>query len=214
MANNVHLYGFRWHSSKSGMPQPKPIPLAYATGQNDVDDGANSIQISAGDPLKLMSTGGVKVALAGEDVSYVAVGFTPVYNATSGVKEPSNRIPNATAWGTLENNRPYVLGVPVRGSYWEIDTNDAGATTYAGYVALINSNCTWAVAGAGTPRKADPMITSASAAVTAALGLRVVGVSGSTYNRDYTGLYVKLVVEFNEINDAGAPANANIIVGI
>jgi hypothetical protein len=215
MADNTHLYGFRWHSSKAGGSMPKPVELYYATGQNDVDDGTNSIQISVGDPLKLMNTGGVKVALSNEDVSFVAVGFAPVYNATSGVIEPSNRVPNATAWGTNEDRRVKILGVPVRGQIFECDCDDAvTATTFAAYVAFINENCTWKVAGAGTPRKADPMIDIEYHATTAALGLRLVGISGTAYNRDFSGNYVKLLVEFNEINDANAPANASVIVGV
>jgi hypothetical protein len=215
MADNTHLYGFRWHSAKIGGSMPKPVELYYATGQNDVDDGTNAIQISAGDPLKLMNTGGVKVALSNEDVSFVAVGFAPVYNVTSGVIEPSNRVPNATAWGTNEDRRVKIYGVPVRGQIFECDCNDATSyTTFATYMATINANCTWVVPGTGTPRKADPMVDISEVNTTAALGLRIVGISGTAYNRDFSGNYVKLLVEFNEINDAGAPANDEIIVGV
>lgn len=215
MADNTHLYGFRPVRTVHGGRIPNPVPLFYATGQDDVDDGANSIDINVGDPLKLMNSGGVKVALSDTDVSYVCAGFGPIYNAASGVMEPATKLKNQTAWGTVESRRPIIYGWPARGIIYEIDCDDAvTATTYAAYVALVNANCTWDVPGNTAQTSADPVLDISLVNTTAALGCRIVGVSDTAWNQDFSGNYVKLLVQFNEINDAGAPANDELIVGI
>lgn len=214
MADNTHIYGFRWSTAANGgKSMPAPVKLAYATGQNDVDDASASVDINAGDPLKLMSTGGVKVALTTEDTAYIAVGFGPRWNGTAMV--PARKVNNATAWGTIEDRRQWIYGVDARAGVWEIDCDDkTTATTFAAYLAFINENANWVVPGRTATTDADPMLDISSHATTAGLGCRIVGISQTMYNQDFSGLYVKLLVRFNEINDAGAPANASLIVGI
>lgn len=214
MADNEHLYGFRWSTAANGgKSAPNPVRLFYATGQDDQDDGSNSVDINVGDPLKLVSTGGVIVALTTNDVSYVAVGFGPRWNGT--VMEPTTKLNNQTAWGTIEDRRQYVWGVDARAGVWEIDVDDnTTATTYAGYVAFVNENANWVVPGNTGATSADPKLDISSHATTAGLGCRIVGISDTMWNRDFSGANVKLLVRFNEINDAGAPANDELIVGV
>lgn len=214
MADNTKVYGFRWSTAANGgKSMPSPVRLAYATSQDDQDDASNSIDINVGDPLKLVSTGGVIVALTTNDVSYVAVAFGPRWDGTKMV--PARKVNNQTAWGTIEDRRQWVYGVDARAGVWEVDCDDkTTATTFAAYVAFIGENANWVVPGRTATTDADPMLDISSHATTAGLGCRIVGISPTMANQDFSGLYVKLLVRFNEINDAGAVANANLIVGV
>jgi len=213
MANNLHLYGFRPFKKKTGA---NPLRLTVATAQDDVDDGSNSVHIRPGDPLKLLSTGGVKVALTTEEVAYICAGILPVYSAAQGVMIHSKHYPNQTAWGTVEARRGYVMGWPVDAYTWEIDCDDAvTATTQAAYEALVNSNCAFVVPGNTTTGYCDPYADISTVDPTDVDdSLRIVGVSPSIHNRDFSGNYVKILVDWNMSDAAGWPDATSIVAGV
>lgn len=211
--DNVHKYGFRWAAGQG--PMPAPVKLFVATGQDHVDDGATSVILRPGDPLKLVSTGGVNLAVTTNLPSYIMVGLGPVWDGTA--MSPRRTFPNQNAWGTVEARRPYVLGVPVKSGYWEIDVDDAtSATTYAGYVAFIGENAEHTCAGSATidpvGRVGDPRLDISVHATTAGLGWRIEGISESVENRDFAGANVKLIVRVNDSQEAGSAATN--VVGI
>lgn len=215
MADNQHLYGFRWSVAANGRPMPTPIRCHVASGQDDQDDGSNSVNINAGDPLKMVNTGGVIVALTTNIVYGICVGVHSYYDASTGLMKSGKYYPNQTTWGTVESRRGYVYVVPASWGIWEIDVDDkVTATTKAAYRALINENAEFVVPGNTANASADPYLDISGHAVTATLGVRIVDVSPTMYNRDFSGSYVKLLVRFNEIGEPAAPASGSIVAGL
>ena len=210
MANNTHLYGFRWLGSggnASDQPPVEEIPIGShyqpaATG--------NSVDLRIGDPVRRTSTGALALSVAGEAIYGVLVGFTPVL--LSGKMTPSLKWPGGTIYGASsgvlvpEPKRTY--GRVVRcmpGQKFQIDCDDAStATTEAAYQALVGENCDHAVpsdiSDTANPT-ANPML-DISTHVTTTAQWRIVDVSRSFWNKDFTGLYVKLIVVCNETQEA------------
>jgi len=214
MADNVHLYGFRPYAVRSGAKLVPPVRMSVASGQNDVS-AAGSVNINAGDPLLYVSTGGVIVAPTTTIVSWVCAGVAQYWSAGDGVMKIGKHYPNQTTWGTVESRRGYVLCWPASAYTWEVDCDDkVTATTKAAYEALVHENTEFVVPGNTTNSSADPMLDISLHANTATLGCRIVGISGSVHNRDFSGSYVKLLVQFNEIGEAASAASASIVAGI
>jgi hypothetical protein len=190
--------------------------MTVATAQDDVDDSANSVNIWPGDPLKTMATGGVKVALTTEEVDYICCGIYPYYDASTGIMKHGKYYPNATAWGTVEARRGWVACYRADAYIWEVDVDDkVTATTYAGYVAHINANCAFVVPGDTTKVAADPYADISTVDPTDVDdSLRIVGISDTIHNRDFSGSYVKLLVEFNLTGLAGTPEASELVAGI
>jgi hypothetical protein len=217
MADNLHIYGFRPYAPKIGA-FTAPVRMTVASAQDDVDSSANSVHIWPGDPLKTLTTGGVKVALTTEAVSYVCCGIEPYYDASTGVMKHGKYYPNQTTWGTVEARRGYVLCYRADAYIWEIDCDDATtATTKAAYVALINGNCEFTTPGNTTMVSVDPYLDISDLSgdpTDVDAGLRCVGISETIHNRDFSGNYVKLLVEFNHTVLAGAPEASEYCAGL
>lgn len=206
MADNVRKYGFRWWSGNTST-SPTIVPMTVATSQDHQDDTSTSVLIREGDPLKLVSTGGVNISLTANGTYGIAMGFGPVWD---GSKMAYRRtFPNTHAWGTNESRRPWVQVGLAKSGIWEIDVDDATtATTYAGYIALINENCDHVVPGHATidpvGRVADPRLDISTHHTSTYRGWRVVGISSTVENKDFSGANVKLLVVVNESQEAGA----------
>jgi hypothetical protein len=214
MADNGHKYGFRWAQGQGTCPAP--VYKTIATSIDHQDDGSNSVGIRPGDPVKLVSTGAVTIALTDQPVWGIVTVIAPYWDGTKMVK--GNMMPNQNAWGTVEARRPYVGVVPAKAGMWEIDCDDnTTATTLAAYVALIGENANHDVPGNTTDGTADPFLRIAGAATDDQLGWRIEGVSKTLENKDFSGLYVKLLVNVNDSQEAGAvdgATNAQIVPGI
>lgn len=208
MANNTHLYGFRWHSARNGGKEmPAPMRKHVATSQNDQSDGAAaSVDLNIGDPVKLVSTGGVTLANTTDAVYGIIVGIAPYWNGTA--MTPGKKLPNQTNWGTVESRRSYVYVVPAKAGYWEIDVDEATTfTTEATYRAAIGENVDHTCVGSGTT--ADPRIDISGHATTSTLGWRIEDISPSLHNRDFSGTNVKIIVSVNESQEAGSVSDAD-----
>jgi hypothetical protein len=215
MGDNLHLYGFRPYASRVGGVIPPPIPMSVASAQDDQDDSSRSININKGDPLLYVSTGGVIVAKTTTIVSYICAGVLRYYDAADGLMKTGKHYPNATTWGTVEARRGWVLAWPVRDIIWEIDVDDkTTATTKATYEALVHNNFEHVVPGNTANASADPYADVSSAANTATLGWRFVGVSPTKLNQDFAGAYVKMLCVINESGEAASPATGSIVAGI
>ena len=208
MADNKTQYGFRWASAwNGGKSCPVPIKMTVASGQDDQDDGSNSVDINIGDPLKALAAGGVGLAVTTDPIDFICVGILPHWDAGQGVMRPNSKLPNQTTWGTVEARRSYVMCVPATAGLWEIDCDDSStATTFAAYVALIHSNCNHVVAGNTANTSAKPEIDISSTAATETLELRIMGISETAENKDFSGAQVKLIVAVNETNLPGSAA--------
>jgi hypothetical protein len=196
---------------------PQPVRKHVASGQDDVDDAAVSCAIYPGDPLKLMSTGGVKIALTTENVWGICVGIAPYWDGTRMVF--GNKLPNATTWGTVEERRSYVYVVPATAGLWEIDCDVSAAAydTKAEYQALIGENVEHNVLGGTATGMAptdscDPQLLITGHATTHNLAWRIEDISMTEENQDFSGEYVKLIVSVNESAESRSPTT--MVVGV
>jgi hypothetical protein len=205
--DNQHVYGFRWAYSMNGA-MPQPIEGLIASGYQATNDGAGfNVDLNIGDPVKPVSDGSWSLAKTTEKAGGIIVGFKPYWNGT--FMQPNNKLPGGTAGGTTILDRfSYALICPIFiDQWWEIDCDDSStATTYATYQALIHENVSFVVPGNQTPKLADPLIDISTHNTTAALELRIRGISQNFSNQDFSGLYVKLMVSFNNTSNPGQPA--------
>jgi hypothetical protein len=202
MADNTRKYGFRWWAGNPH-PQPSPIVCTVATSASfDVSGGASNCALRKGDPVTDVSTGGVTLC-AGFEASGTGVrvfgivdSVLPYWDAAANVMTPGNALPSDIAWVGLERQSK-LLVIPADAGIWEIDCNDSStATTEAAYQAFVNENCDHTLAGASAPY-VYPML-DISEHVTTTAQWRIIGVSPSSDNRDFSGNYVKLLVVVNE----------------
>jgi hypothetical protein len=209
MADNTHYYGFRWARSNN-KPCPSPEWHTVATGYDGQDDGSNSVDMNIGDPVKIVAGGGVELGVAA-DASLYGVIVAVDYHWNGTVMTQTGKLPNQNSWGTIEARRPRVGVVPFKAGYWEIDCDDATtATTYAAYVALRGSNCNLVCPGNTTDTTLDPYLDISTTATTESLHFRVVAISTTAANQDFSGNYVKLIVEINDSQEASSPATATV----
>ena len=205
MADNRPKYGLRWFQ---GNPYPMPVPIEVhiATGTNFAVTAVN-YALGPGDPVIALAAGGVTICLGAETGAQtgfgvvVGIGNTgKVFNSTKGVMEPSSTVPSGVAYGTNLERQTKVLVVPLKpDQLWECDCDDATtATTLAAYQALSHSNVdlTLAVSGvAGT--RVNPRIDISSTNTTNTLTWRIVKVSPTMENQDFSGNFVKLLITPN-----------------
>ncbi len=208
MADNKTEYGLRWATAwNGGKSCPVGMRMTVATTQDDQDDGNNSIDLNIGDPLKALSTGGVTIAQTTDVIDYVLIGVLPHWDSGQGVMRPNSKLPNQTNWGTIEARRSWVMCVPSTAGLWEMDCDDSStATTFAAYIALIHSNCNLVIAGNTANTSAKPEIDISSTATDENFALRLMGVSQTAENKDFSGAQVKLIVAINETNLPGSAA--------
>ncbi len=213
MADNTHYYGFRAYKSRWGGSLPI-FKRTVASGQDHQDDGANSVVLKPGDPVKQVSTGGINIAKTDEDVWGIVAWIGPFWDGTRMTR--GTTFPNANTWGTVEARRPEIGVYPADCAVWEIDCDDTAAAydTYAEYVDMIGENVQHTVPGNTAATTADPFIDISAQATTNTFGWRIEGISDNFSNQDFSGNYVKMLVTVNAYQGAGAPANANIIAGV
>jgi hypothetical protein len=168
----------------------------------------------------------------GTDIPYgIVVGIEPYWSAADGAMKRGWYYPNQTAWGTKEERRGYVLVVPAHWGLWEIDcvydwsgegdvtTVNASFNTEAEFKAAVNKNVDHIIPGSaatgyGHPTSADPYLELDTVANTATLCWRIVDVSQSAENADFSGAFQKLIVTVNESQYAGKPATGSIVAGV
>ena len=202
MANNVHRYGFRPVKPWKGTQVPEPIECAVADAYQATSDGAASnVDLNVGDPVKMVSTGTVGLSITTNDVWGIVMAVKPYWNGTA--MTYGNRLPGATTGGGLISRQSRVMVCPVEAYIWECDVDDAStATTYAAYQAFIHENvdhtCVADLTNASKP-KANPLLDISGHNTTATLGWRIMGISPSLDNADFSGTYVKLWVTCNNV---------------
>lgn len=199
MADNRHIYGFRYHSSVNGGPAPKPIRARVASAYQGVI-GATSVDINVGDPVVRLGTGYWALSAGDETttglLSGIVVGIGGYKNADTGYFGPGLKIPGGTTYTLLEE-ASLIYVIPVEGCRWECDVDDAvTATTEAAYLALVGENVDHVLTTGMEPR-ANPML-DISVNPTTTAQWRIVDISQTAENRDFSGAYVKLLVEANE----------------
>ena len=211
MADNVAMYGFRWVGGKDSCPHQREMFVADAVDSED--DAAANCDIRRGDPVKLVSDGTVNLAKTTEKVYGIVAEVLGVYDSANGTYGPSNRVPNGATGGGILDRRTRVSVIPAKGEIFEVDVDDAvTATTEAAYQAFVNENvehvCVRALSNGNYA--AFPKIDISGHATTAGLGWRIVGLSKSLQNKDFSGANVKILVTVNDSSEASSPATNEV----
>lgn len=203
MADNRPAYGFRPWKALGGRNVPLPLECIVATAEAfNVTNGAQGVGLGPGDVVTQLSTGGVTLCPGTETTIGVpfgvVVGVKPYWNATKSVMEYGPVLPSATAWGTVLERQSKLMVVPIDWFIWEVDVDDATtATTLAAYQAFIGENVDMVNTGASGETRAKPKLDIQTHAATNTITFRIVGVSPSQDNQDFSGANVKLLVRAN-----------------
>lgn len=203
MVDNRPGYGFRWSREWNGSDVPKPITCLVATECSfDVSGGAANVGLGKGDPVAQVNTGTVTLCDGSENSSPtpygIVVGVAPYWNSTKSRMEFGEVLPSDTAWGTVQARRSEVYVIPASAGFWEIDCDDATtATTEAAYQLLVGENCPHILTGASGQTRAYPKLDISAHATTDSLAWRIVGISKTRDNKDFSGANVKLIVQAN-----------------
>ncbi len=211
MANNRKGYGFRWVGNLDGACYPKPIEFTIASGYQ-AQVSATDIGLTPGDPVQFNvgspGTGFMELAATGATPNIywgVISGFSNARIDANGKARPASYLPGGTTW-TTEATRSKVLVVPFGRNIWEIDVtgNSASFDTLTEYRALqnrcVNLAFTLDVSNPEKP-KAGPSV-DVSTATDDTADFRVLQVSFTQDNQDFSGNFVKLRVVINESGEA------------
>jgi hypothetical protein len=209
MANNTAQYGFRWKGSLDGSCYPKPIECRFASGYAP-DVSGTEVNVNIGDPVQFNvgapGTGFIELAGAAGSPSIlygVVVAFSNVKIGTKA--QPYRYLPNATAY-TTEETASKALVIPFGRNIWEVDiiNNTSSCDTLTEYLAMQN-RCMDLVyvldtSDANNP-KAGPGLNFTGITDDTA-DFRVLGVSKTRMNQDFSGNKVKMLVCVNESGEA------------
>lgn len=206
MADNRKQYGFRWYRGLNGskeMPAPERMIVATAASF-DITGGASNVELGPGDVVRKLSTGGVGLCAGAETTVVepygVVVGVGPYWDGSKMVWKKT--LPSDIAWGTNLERQSTVWVVPLAAGIWEVDCDDAvTATTKAAYQAFIGENCDFRHDTTSTNTRPTPRLDISTHNTTNTLTMRIVDVSDTAMNQDFSGNYVKLLVRANLIQD-------------
>lgn len=211
MADNQAFYGFRWALGYNTKPQPQPIEMMVASGQNfNISGSAVNFDLNVGDLVTILATGGITVAGGNENaqpstaVYGVVVGFGSqgYYNSAVGRMQRALKLPSGVVYGTNVERQSKVLVVPASAGYWEADCDGVGgavASTLLGYQAFVGENIDHQNVANATTLQLNPKLNIASHAAPFTAGAwRIMQVSQNFSNQDFSGANVKLIVGVNK----------------
>jgi len=217
MADNAVRYGFRYVKSRYGGGNA-PIQEAWiATAASfDVNAGAQNVFLGEGDPIVQLSDGSVTLGVGSEGTDSTTLlgivqGIKQYYDTAKGVMTAMGPgIPSDLAWGTNLARQSRVYFTPIESAIWAIQVDDAvTATTEAAYQAFIGENCRFVNTGTSGQLRAFPKLDISTHATTNTFPWKIIGVSQTAQNQDYSGQNVELYVISN-----GTLASNNAILGI
>lgn len=217
MTDNAVRYGFRAVKSRHGGAN-FPVEEAWvATAASfDVNGGAANVVLGEGDPLVQLSDGSVTLAVGSETTDSttilgICVGIKQYYDTVKGVMTALGPgVPSDLAWGTNLARQTRIYYVPIESCIWAIQCDDATtATTEAAYQAFIGENCRMVLTGASGENRAKPKLDISTHATTNTFPFKIVDLSHTAQNQDYSGANVELYVISN-----GTIASRNAILGI
>jgi hypothetical protein len=202
MADNRHLYGIRFFSAQGGGGRPACVEGLVASGY--AGDHGGSVGITIGDPVDLLSTGFMELTndTATRDTLFgVVMNIANAKIDANGKARPAPYLPSGTTY-TLEETTSKLIVAPFSDHYWQMDCDDAvTATTLAAYRAFVGENVDMVfsrdTSNSDKP-KCNPLLDISTHATTAALMWRIVGVSKTRENADFSGNFVKLLVQLNQ----------------
>lgn len=200
--NNKGYGGFRWVRSLIGSTPPSAIACRVASAYSGAINGGTTIDINIGDPVRFVSGGTVAHAAGneaagnnGQDIYGIVVNILPYYDGRKRV--PGDRLPAGTTYGSVLERQSFVEVFPAAGHVWEIDCDDAVTfTTEAGYYSAIGKNADHRLTTGSEPK--TNCLLDISTVGTATAQWRILDISKTVANQDFTGAYVKMLVTCNE----------------
>lgn len=216
MADNPIRYGMRAVKARYGHSLPVEVCNIATAASFDVNGGAANVYLGEGDILTSVSTGTATLAIGSEGTDSTTIlgvccGIKQYYDTAMGVmtaKGPG--IPSDLAWGTDLQRQSKLYYIPIESAIWAIQCDDATtATTEALYQDMIGENCRFINTGATGATRASPRLDISTNATTNTFPFKIVGVSTTAGNQDFSGNYVELYVISN-----GTIASRNAILGI
>lgn len=209
MADNPASYGFRWVGNLAGK---NVVPmLEYVQSGYQGAPGGNNIDLYPGDPVIRVTgsgnaPGGVIIATSGggQGVAGVIAGIGPYFSSTFGAMVPGNvSLPGGTTYGTKFERASQVWVVPADGAIFEVDADDKTSfTTQAGYLTTIGKNADLSINNVSGDPHAYPKLKMSTVNTTNTLQCRILGISPTVANQDFSGANVKLLVTFNVVQVA------------
>lgn len=191
---NIIRKGFRWVGNKLAPSATEPPILIFPVADN------YGTKINRGDPVKLVSTGMLEQADTNANIFGVCDGVKAYYDGSfmrGGVALPAN-----TTYGSVIQRQSLLRVIPVRGQLFEATCDEATtATTLAAYLAFVGENVDFALGTAANGESG--VVLDISTHVTTAEDCRILNVPDREL-QDFASVGVRLVIEFNLIQDATA----------
>lgn len=214
MADNVSKYGFRLYRGgfqDTGAPLVVRYPVASNYDSNQTNAvGTAGVGFRPGDLVNLLTDGTVKHCRPGNGtdattppqsfaILAVVVGIEPWFDSSigqTGAMRRADNLPAGVVYGTNLERQSNLLVVPAEGNVFEVDADDnVTATTQAAYQAFVGENADFNYTAVAP--KAFPRLDISTHIAATALQWRIVGISPSLENQDFSGANVKLLVTVN-----------------
>lgn len=212
MSDNVAYYGFRPSRGALGMAAVgRTIRCPVASNYVSTIAGlAAGIGFRAGDPVNQLSDGTVAHLTVSDGTPTettmkclgVVVAVDPWFDSTigqNGAMRRADNLPPGIVYGTNFDRQSNLLVLPAEGVTFEVDATGTVPTTYATWLALVGAN--FPLIYSAVAPKAFPRV-DVTTPVTTAEQIRVVGISQTLNNQDFSGANVKLLVQFNLVQQA------------
>lgn len=206
---NPHRYGFRFLKNRWGGDTPE-ITTGFLASGYQPSNGAVTVNLNIGDPVKRLDSGAFALATPGElddddadeRVFGVVAGFPQVL--INGAVRPNAYYPSGTVYGSNLDAQTLVQVIPAEGAVWEIDTATTSSSfdTKAEFQAIIGSVARIVYSAINTTTvnpKANPFIELSFGESTIVRQLRVVGLGRGFEQYDLTLANVPLQVTFNQV---------------
>lgn len=203
MADNPVKYGFRLARFRAGFAMSSMEEAFCITGATFAGGSATAASLRPGDPIVRLASGAINVAPGTDgtpgDVLGIVVGIKQYVDPAfaNAVTARGNALPSSIAYGTNLDLQSKIYYVPADAAVWRIQVNDnTTATTLAAYQLLLGANANHIHTAASGGLALTPRLNISTAATTATLNWRIVGIPDPTI-QDFTGLNVELEVTCN-----------------
>jgi hypothetical protein len=205
MTDNAVKYGVRWSTAYNGgkscpAPEWKGVASGYQASPNSVD-----VDLNVGDLVELGSGGNVQIAVGNEATQTAIYGvIVAIGHYWDGSKMViGTKLPGATNWGTVLERRSTVGVVPIVAGAWEIDVtgHNSSYDTETEYLAAVGGNADFTNVSNATTDHANPRL-DITDEDSGTAQLRILAVSPTMENQDFSGAFVKMIVAGNEVDNA------------
>lgn len=202
--DNRQRYGFRPYRTSFG--EFNPAPMVVADSYQGNPGALGNIDLNRGDAVVMVSTGTMEHCAVSGVIWGVMVQAIQWWDASNQwIWNPgyNNKIPGGTTSGGIADRASKIAVLPSPGTIFEIDCDDnVTATTRAGYQALVGENCDISYNTVTATKMGWPMLDISTHGAPSAQ-CRIIDISPTLENVDFSGKYVKLLVEINKTQYPG-----------